>query len=264
MINGGYIMFFKIEFVAFEILDIFELNQKNIKAITHARPFNALSFRYNADTHILTKNKNYYLKDNTVVFVPANFEYVRESVVDRLIVVHFNIFKGEFKNFEYFSVSGQNSISSLFIQIYNLWKEKNVDYKYKCSALFCKILAECYVQNIERHITPSKIQSSIDFLIKNYQKNITIKQIAEQSFISEVYFRKLFKKEFKTSPQKYINDLRLENAINLIKIEYYSLKEISSMVGFRDYKYFLIQFKKFTGLSPTEYKKKLYIHKKNI
>ncbi len=250
-------MFFENEFAAFEIIDVFKLNQKNIKAITHGRPFNALSFRYNADTHILTKNKDYHLKDNTVVFVPANFEYVRETVIDQLIVVHFKIFNAEFSDFEYFSTPAQNSISSMFSQLFNLWQEKNVDYKYKCSALFCKILAECHVQNFKQPIAPSKIQRSIDYLIKNYQKNISIKQIAEQSFISEVYFRKLFKKEFKISPQKYINNLKLENAIDLMQTDYYSLKEISSMIGFSDYKYFLIQFKKFTGLSPTEYKKKL-------
>ena len=249
-------MFFEKEFISFELIDVFELNQKNVKAVTHGRPFNALSFRYNADTHILTRTADYHLKDNTVVFVPANFEYVRETVIDQLIVVHFKIFNAEFDNFEYFRPFTKNSISTFFTQIFTLWQEKNIDYKYKCAALFYKILAECRTQNLKQPVIHPKIQPSIDYLIKNYQKNVSIKEIAEQSFVSEVYFRKLFKKEFNISPQKYINNLRLNHSIDLMQTDYYSLKEIAAKTGFSDYRYFLTQFKKFTGLSPTEYKNK--------
>ena len=249
-------MFFEKEFIPFELIDVFELNQKNVKAVTHGRPFNALSFRYNADTHIITQTGDHHLKDNTVVFLPANFEYVRKTVIDQLIVVHFKIFNAEFVDFEYFRPLTQNSISTLFAQIYTLWQEKNIDYKYKCASLFYKILAECRTQTLKQPIAHPIIQTSIDYLIKNYHKNVSIKEIAEQSFVSEVYFRKLFKKEFNISPQKYINNLRLNHSIDLMQTDYYSLKEIASKVGFSDYRYFLTQFKKFTGLSPTEYKNK--------
>ena len=71
--------------------------------------------------------------------------------------------------------------------------------------------------------------------------------------MSEVYFRKRFKEEYGTSPQKYITHLKIRYAKELIYIGYYSLKEIALMSGYTDYKYFSTKFKKHTGLSPSDY-----------
>ena len=71
--------------------------------------------------------------------------------------------------------------------------------------------------------------------------------------MSEGYFRKLFKEEFGISPQKYIIELRIQNAVALISKGYYSLKEIAYMSGYNDYKYFSVEFKKSMGVSPSEY-----------
>ena len=90
--------------------------------------------------------------------------------------------------------------------------------------------------------------------MKNYKKgDLSIKEIADKSFMSEVYFRKLFKEEYGISPQKYIIDLRIQNAIGLISAGYYSLKEVAYMSGYHDYKYFSVEFKKAMGVSPSEY-----------
>ena len=97
--------------------------------------------------------------------------------------------------------------------------------------------------------------------MKNYKNpNLTLSEIAEKSFISEVYFRKLFKKEFGISPQKHIINLRIQYAVGLISSGYYSLKEIAQLSGYNDYKYFSVEFKKIKGVSPSEY---LYNFPKN-
>lgn len=246
-------MFFEKEFVAFEIIDIFELNQKNVKAITQGRSFNALSFRYRADTHILTKNEDFHLKDNTVAFVPAKFEYVRETVIDQLIVVHFKIFNAEFDNFEYFTPHSQSKLSTFFIKLFDLWQEKGLDYKYKCASVLHQIFAECYTQNYASKPNHSKINNSVDYMKKFFNKDINLFQIAQQSFMSEVYFRKLFKQEYGISPQKYLINLRLKYATELMSIDYHTLKEIAFLCGYKDYKYFLTEFKKHFGTSPSEY-----------
>ena len=89
---------------------------------------------------------------------------------------------------------------------------------------------------------------------QNYKNsNLSIAEIADRSFMSEVYFRKLFKEEYGVSPQKYIIDLRIQNAVGLIATGYYSLKEIAYMSGYNNYKYFSSEFKKVKGVSPSEY-----------
>ena len=74
--------------------------------------------------------------------------------------------------------------------------------------------------------------------------------------MSEVYFRKIFKEDLGTSPQKYIIKLRLQKAADLIETGDYSLKEIAVMSGYNDYKYFSSEFKHLFGTSPSEYDSK--------
>ena len=104
----------------------------------------------------------------------------------------------------------------------------------------------------------------MEYIQKNYKSdNLTMQKIAKESFMSEVYFRKLFKAEYGISPQKYIIKLRIQNAIGLISTGYYSLKEVADMSGYNDYKYFSVEFKKITGISPSKYrytKKELFLN----
>ena len=90
--------------------------------------------------------------------------------------------------------------------------------------------------------------------MQNYKKSdLSIKEIADKSFMSEVYFRKLFRLEYGVSPQKYIIRLRIQNAVGLISTGYYSLKEVAYLSGYTDYKYFSVEFKKAMGISPSDY-----------
>ena len=71
--------------------------------------------------------------------------------------------------------------------------------------------------------------------------------------MSEVYFRKIFKAEYGTSPQKFIIKLRMQKAVELIETGDYSLKEVALMSGYKDYKYFSAEFKRLFGVSPSEH-----------
>ena len=71
--------------------------------------------------------------------------------------------------------------------------------------------------------------------------------------MSEVCFRKLFKARFGLSPAKYLMQLRIHKAAELIHTGYYTLKEVASLCGYRDYKYFSVEFKRLKGCSPSKY-----------
>ena len=145
-------------------------------------------------------------------------------------------------------------LANLFYEIYEQWTKKEVGYQYRCAGILYEIFAECYVRNFVSKPQSSKIQNSIDYILANYKKSdLTIKEIADRSFMSQVYFRKLFKEEYGISPQKYIINLRIQHAVGLISAGYYSLKEVAYLSGYHDYKYFSVEFKKNMGVSPSEY-----------
>ncbi len=247
-------MFFENEIISFNILDVLTLKQDNVRMNNSGRNFSALSFRLKADTVLISNGKEYEMKDNTIAFVPANLDYERVSNADELIVIHFDIANHCEKNIDFFVPENKEKLKELFLNILQCWNKKETGYKFKCSAMLYEILALCYKENYKKENSDSKIRASVDYIKKNFKNtDISIKRIAEKSFISEVYFRKLFKKEYGISPQKYIINLRIQNAVQLISTGYYSLKEVAVLSGYTDYKYFSVEFKKQTGVSPSEY-----------
>lgn len=247
-------MFFEKELLSFNILDVLELKQQDVNMYNSGRNFNALSFRFRSDAVVTTKTERYFMKDNYVSYFPARLNYTRVATVDEMIVVHFDTINYNTKNIEYFIPNDPAVLSKLFRAIFDVWNKKELGYKFKCSAILCEIFAECYTQNYVSKSQNSKIQNAVEYLLKNYKKSdLSIREIAGKSFMSEVYFRKLFKEEYGVSPQKYIIDLRIQNAIGLISAGYYSLKEVAYMSGYNDYKYFSVEFKKAMGVSPSKY-----------
>ena len=254
-------MFFEKEMLTFTILDVLELKQGSVSIFNSGRNFSALSFRYHSDAVLETKSQKYRMSDNFVAYVPSRLDYKRDATVDELIVVHFDMADYTSRNIECFAPREPEVFAKAFKNILEIWNEKELGYKHKCSAILYNIFAECYVQNFAPKTQSSKIQNSVDFMLSSYKKSdLSIKEIADKSFISEVYFRRIFKKEYGISPQRYIINLRIQNAVGLISTGYYSLREVAFMSGYNDYKYFSVEFKKTMGISPSEY---LYNYKED-
>ena len=247
-------MFFDTENLSFSILQVWELDQTNVNIFNRNRNFYALSFRICADVQIHTLDATLHLTDNDICFFPANFEYTRMAKTDQLIVVHFDILNGSFEKLETLSPNNPEKIKRLFQEILQYWNGKERGYQYKCAAVFNMILSECLNQSVSTEKAEKPIWQAVKFMENNFNNpKITVKEIAEKAYMSEVYFRKLFKKKYKMPPAKYIIKLRLENAINLMRTGYYTLKEVAELSGYEDYSYFSSEFKRIIGVAPSEY-----------
>lgn len=97
-----------------------------------------------------------------------------------------------------------------------------------------------------------EIRAAVEYLEKNYQYDITLPDIAAAVAISPGYLAKIFKEYRNQTVMDFLERIRIEQAIKLLKETSYSIKEISSRVGYRDPNYFSKVFKKVTNSSPTE------------
>lgn len=238
-------MFFEKEFLSFNLLDVLEMKQADVHMQNTGRNFNAISFRYRTDACLTTEKAAYQMQEHSVAFVPARLNYSRSARVDEMIVVHFETSDYRARGIETFVPKDPDTLGKLFAQILDCWSKKETGYRYKCAAILYEILAECYAQSFVPKPRNAKIQNAVDYILANYKSSdLSIKKAADRSFISEVYFRKLFKQEFGISPQRYIVDLRIQHAAGLISAGYYSLKEVAYLSGYNDYKYFSVEFKK--------------------
>lgn len=98
------------------------------------------------------------------------------------------------------------------------------------------------------------IAPAVKYIEMNSDIEKSVSELAEMCYMSEAYFRTLFKKCFGISPAEYCTKLKISNAKKLLKSGFYSVSEVSSMLGFKDSGYFNKVFKKYTGLTPGKYK----------
>lgn len=109
----------------------------------------------------------------------------------------------------------------------------------------------------------------VDEIIKDierrYAHKISLKEFAQQYFISPNYLSHLFKQEKGQSFIHFLIQKRLDAAIELLK-EDISLYDVGKLVGYEDYAHFSKLFKKHLGQSPLEYKQRFdnknIVHKK--
>lgn len=78
------------------------------------------------------------------------------------------------------------------------------------------------------------IQKALDYIHKNYHKNISLKTMAEELYISPAYLSFLFKQEMKTNLIDYLNSYRIEMAKELLKDVHLKNYEVAYKVGFQN------------------------------
>jgi AraC-like DNA-binding protein/ligand-binding sensor protein len=94
------------------------------------------------------------------------------------------------------------------------------------------------------------IHKSIQYMRQNYHHKVSLDSVARIVALSPSYFSKIFKQEMGCNFNTYLNTIRIEKSITLLRYENLTLAEVASAVGFEDQSYFTKVFKRITGISP--------------
>ena len=101
-----------------------------------------------------------------------------------------------------------------------------------------------------------RIGKAIVYIRKHMDKDIRLETLAGRACLSKDHFIRLFRQEMNTTPLKYLNRKKMEKAHLLRLTENLSVKEVAYRLAFEDYSYFNRLFKKVTGMTPQEYRRK--------
>ena len=121
-----------------------------------------------------------------------------------------------------------------------------------------KISESC--QNVKRrqeNRSNGVIDKAKDYILANFQRDISLDDISREIDISPYYFSKIFKENTGENFIDYLTTLRIDKAKELLETTDMSMKELCGEVGYANPNYFSRIFKKIVGLSPTEYKDKV-------
>ena len=122
-------------------------------------------------------------------------------------------------------------------------------------ALFFYILSlgdSASPRDSNRYVSEAK-----NYINLNFYRPISITELAAAQNISDRYLYNLFIRHEGISPKQYLNSVRLEYAKKQLRETEHTVSEIALSVGFFDSLAFSRFFSKKTGISPTEYRKKI-------
>jgi len=106
----------------------------------------------------------------------------------------------------------------------------------------------------DKMVSLMKIQKLFDYIENNYDSKITLKTAAEILHFSISHFCNYFKALTGTTFAKYVNIIRCQSAMNMIRTTDLKIIEISQQCGFENLRTFNREFKKTTGFTPKEYR----------
>lgn len=102
----------------------------------------------------------------------------------------------------------------------------------------------------------AEMLAAAEFLRENMAQPLRISVLARQSGLSEFHFQRVFKSVIGQPPYEYLTFLRISRARQLLACTSASVAEIAGAVGYSDSKGLLDHFKRHTGMTPSEYRRK--------
>ncbi|WP_105615319.1 AraC family transcriptional regulator [Vallitalea okinawensis] len=137
-------------------------------------------------------------------------------------------------------------------------KEKQQGY------LECSLLVYQLLLTLCKNIIPweksdadrRRLKPVMTYIKRNYSNIITLQNLADQLGVSPEYICKIFKKHYNKRPMVVVAEYRIAKSKELlVNNPKMTIKDIALQVGYDNFSYFCMIFKKHEGMSPTEYRK---------
>ncbi len=214
--------------------------------------------------YVMKDGKEIIAKSQDVVYAPQGCEYTVtffdfENTDGHTIGVNFFLYNEENESVllsDGIKIFHTNTaITSLFYQLDSLSNNKNIQPTENKVFLFQ--LLNQLMQERNKKKTASVIQKGVEYLNSHYVETPSVQELSSLCFVSEVYFRRLFKKEFHMTPIAYRNFLRLNRAKQYLEYGEISIQEIATLLGYSTVSHFIKSFKEYYGISPLAYRNQL-------
>lgn len=153
-------------------------------------------------------------------------------------------------------VEDPQRLKETFDHIFEYTKADTMENKMLCFSWLYRMFAQLLEQkdSLEKI---GVIRRAEEYIRLHLTENLTVSQIAGQFYLNANYFTKLFKSELGVTPLHYINQKRVEKGKYLLEHTRLGIGEIAGETGFTDELYFSRVFRKYVGISPLAYRKKL-------
>ena len=222
--------------------------------------YNEIIFNFSGQSTVYFDDLVLENKPNTIRFLPAG-EFKRYDVTRHekgtCIFAAFQTDRPIFPCAFVTSVSKNEKLGMLFKKMFTVWVSKNAGYYFEALSILYKIFAELQNDDYVPKQHYLKIKPAIEYIHEHFlDEDLSIGALSNLCGIRESYFQRLFKEKYGMSPKKYIIQLKINHASELLFLERHTVSQIAEMCNFADIYFFSRQFKEYMGLTPTQFIKK--------
>lgn len=233
------------------------LNSNN-RIVRKRRPNWGLIIKYEGETVYKNQGKEYLSNANHLILLPKGAAYEWTCTQSgHYVVIEFES-DLECQDLFSFKVTDSDTLLKTFKDLERLWLSKRPFFEMESINMIYSILLSSIKEHLKAsNYTPNakknRLRPAISYIINNFTKPIKNEELAEICQISTIYFRKLFFEVYGTSPIKYIRNLRIRRAKEMLRSDYSSISDIAFSLGYNSIYEFSKDFKKHTGVPPSKY-----------
>ena len=220
--------------------------------IVPPRPYSSLSFRIKGTARIETKEGQYTVDTNDILYLPQNLAYTARYTETEMITFHFVTDRND-AGIQVFSFENGEKIYKTFLHAKELWQAKAPGFQlYAMSSLYTALGMICQKETHSQ--LPPHFLQAVSMLNSGYtNSHLNLSEICAEAGIAQSRFRQLFRLHYGKTPVDYLTDLRIEHARSRIAGGM-SVEAAAFESGFNDPKYFARTVKKRFGCTPRSFK----------
>ena len=226
----------------------------------HTLNYNELIFHFSGHATVFFDDLVLETKPNTIRFLPKG-ETKRYDVLRKergeCIDVCFSADRPLSSQAFVMNVAQSEKLGILFKKLFSTWVSKKEGYYFESVSLLYRIFAEMQKDTAKPSLHKLKIAPAMDMIHSDFlTRDFSLSELAATCKMGESYFQKLFKEIHGISPKKYIIQLKINHACDLLRLERYTVTQIAELCNFSDVYFFSRQFKEYMGVAPTQFQKK--------
>lgn len=225
------------------------------------RKFNLyqVAFMLEGEMYITEEDRQYIIRPGDILFFRSGLTHYGHKKSTSPVSFYWVMYETNIESYLNFStfahIEDTLLINQLFKQLLH-FSSYSIDETNAALILLLNELKRTLNRTYSKH--RSVVDSICRWIDINLQKDINVSDVAQNFNFNKDYISKIVKREKGMGIKEYILSQRINRAKQLLLNTHLSVKQITKECGFFDYTQFLKMFKRYEGITPTEYRNILY------
>jgi AraC-like DNA-binding protein len=155
-----------------------------------------------------------------------------------------------------YEVGLQNSLLSIYVQIFDLVQNQQPLYQIRASSLVLTLISEVLAherKTVQHSSSERLVERAKFFMEENIYREVNLNGFGEMLGVSASHLNAVFKSYTAMTPYQYFISIKIRKAKELLEAGALPIKEVAYRLGFDDQYYFSRLFRKKTGIAPSRW-----------